>query len=58
MTMAKGVGFDPYIQQNGTVSMNSNNVSAVGGSQSHTNLMPFLCVNFIIALFGIYPSRQ
>jgi len=28
-----------------------------GGSQSHTNLMPFQCVNFIIALFGIFPSR-
>lgn len=28
-----------------------------GGSQSHNNLMPFLCVNFIIALVGIYPSR-
>lgn len=33
-------------------------IAAVGGSQSHTNLMPFLCVHFIIALFGIYPSRQ
>jgi microcystin-dependent protein len=33
-------------------------VSNVGGSQSHTNLMPFLCVHFIIALFGIYPSRH
>jgi microcystin-dependent protein len=29
-----------------------------GGSQSHNNLMPFQCVNFIIALFGIYPSRN
>lgn len=29
-----------------------------GGSQSHSNLMPYLCVNFIIALFGIYPSRN
>ena len=29
-----------------------------GGGQSHTNLMPFLCVHFIIALFGIYPSRN
>lgn len=29
-----------------------------GGSGSHTNLMPTLCVNFIVALFGIYPSRQ
>lgn len=33
-------------------------VSATGGGQGHTNLMPFLCVNFIIALFGIYPSRH
>jgi len=33
-------------------------VSNVGGSQSHTNLMPFLCINFIISLFGIYPSRH
>ena len=31
---------------------------AAGGSQNHTNIMPFLCINFIIALFGIYPSRQ
>lgn len=29
-----------------------------GSSQSHTNLMPTMCVNFIIALFGIYPSRS
>ena len=29
-----------------------------GGSRSHTNLMPFLCVHFIISLFGIYPSRH
>lgn len=29
-----------------------------GGSRSHTNLMPFLCIHFIIALFGIYPSRH
>lgn len=33
-------------------------VSSTGGSLSHTNLMPYLCVHFIIALFGIYPSRQ
>lgn len=38
--------------------MASQSLSAVGGSRNHTNLMPFLCVNFIVALFGIYPSRQ
>jgi microcystin-dependent protein len=43
--------FDPQ-------TMNGQAISHVGGSQSHTNLMPFLCVHFIIALFGIYPSRH
>lgn len=33
-------------------------VTNVGGSQPHTNLQPFLCVNYIVSLFGIYPSRQ
>ena len=33
-------------------------ITTVGGSRSHTNLQPFLCVNFIIALYGIYPSRH
>lgn len=28
-----------------------------GGSQPHTNLQPFLCVNFIISLFGVFPSQ-
>jgi microcystin-dependent protein len=28
----------------------------VGGSQPHTNLQPYLCVGFIISLFGIFPS--
>ena len=29
-----------------------------GGSQSHTNMQPFLTLNFIIALVGLYPSRS
>jgi microcystin-dependent protein len=33
-------------------------VSALGGSQAHTNLMPFLAIHFIISLFGIFPSRN
>lgn len=28
-----------------------------GGSQFHANVQPFLCIHFIIALFGIFPSR-
>ncbi len=42
----------------GTIGLASSTVLGVGGSRSHPNLMPFLCVHFIIALVGIYPSRQ
>lgn len=31
-------------------------VSSVGGSQRHENFQPYLCVSFIISLFGIFPS--
>lgn len=32
-------------------------ITPAGGNQPHTNLMPTLCVNFIVSLYGIYPSR-
>ena len=51
--------FDLYIE--GTtpnVSMSSSAVTDTGGSRSHTNEMPYLCIHFIIALVGIYPSRH
>ncbi|MFV0542861.1 MAG: phage tail protein [Marinicella pacifica] len=38
--------------------LNSNATNNVGESRSHNNLMPFLCVHYIIALVGIYPSRH
>jgi microcystin-dependent protein len=28
-----------------------------GGNQPHSNLQPYLCVNFILSLFGVYPSQ-
>lgn len=34
------------------------NVQPVGGTQPHNNIMPSLCVTFIIALEGVYPSRN
>jgi microcystin-dependent protein len=36
--------------------MAATTVGPVGGSQPHTNFQPYLCVNFIISLFGIFPS--
>ena len=33
-------------------------ISNVGGSQPHNNMQPYLVLNFIIALQGIFPSRN
>jgi microcystin-dependent protein len=49
---------DPYIHAAAGVAMNSASVAQAGGSVPHDNMMPFLCVNFIIALFGVYPSQS
>lgn len=47
---------DFYIEDTPTVNMSAAAISSVGGSQPHTNFQPYLCVNFIISLFGIFPS--
>jgi microcystin-dependent protein len=38
--------------------MGAPTVGSAGGSQPHNNLQPYLAVNFIIALFGIFPSQN
>jgi microcystin-dependent protein len=39
------------------VPMNASSVSPVGGSQPHDNMQPFICINHIISLFGLFPSQ-
>jgi microcystin-dependent protein len=38
--------------------MNPAIVSPTGGSQAHNNLQPYLVINYVIALVGIFPSRN
>jgi microcystin-dependent protein len=38
--------------------MNAQNVLPAGGSQPHENMMPYLAVNFVISLFGIFPTQN
>jgi microcystin-dependent protein len=33
-------------------------LTPVGGSQPHENMMPYLCVSFIISLFGVFPTQN
>jgi len=45
-----------YRAGNPSTVLNPAAVSPVGGSQPHDNLQPYLCIEFIISLFGIFPS--
>ena len=37
--------------------MNAAAISPVGGSQPHENLQPYICINYILSLFGLFPSQ-
>lgn len=56
-----GTGINAYIPYNGTneqIALNAASTTPVGGNQPHENMQPYLGVNFIIALYGIYPSQN
>jgi len=46
----------PYLNAPPTVAMAPGSVTSTGGSQPHNNFQPYLCIDFIISLFGVYPS--
>jgi microcystin-dependent protein len=50
----------PFYQSDSTqnlVATGNGSVKSTGGNQPHSNMQPFLVVNFTIALVGTYPSR-
>ena len=38
--------------------MNASALTPAGGSQPHDNMQPYLCITFIISLFGVFPSQS
>ena len=71
LLVANSVGADPnpgnnvlaetliaslYQSATPTTAMAAQSVTSIGGSQPHSNFQPYLCINFIISLFGIFPS--
>jgi microcystin-dependent protein len=46
-----------YVESPADGNMAANAIGAAGGSQPHENTQPFLCINFIISLFGVFPSQ-
>ncbi len=45
-------------QENADAPFNENMIGNTGGNQSHNNMQPYISINWCIALFGVYPSRN
>ena len=56
--VAQSTGPSFYDATDQSVDFAADMIADTGGSRSHNNLMPTLCIHFIIALVGIYPSRH
>ena len=47
-----------YVSTAATGTLAPTAIASSGNNESHSNIQPFLCINFIIALNGIFPSRN
>ena len=54
--LAQTPTYTPYGAFSPASPLHGSAIEAVGGSQPHDNLQPYVCLNFIISLFGIFPS--
>ncbi|HMC91923.1 MAG TPA: tail fiber protein [Allosphingosinicella sp.] len=56
-TLGSLQGVKVYRAGTATVQLDPSAVTSQGGSQPHNNFQPYLCIDFIISLFGIFPSQ-
>ena len=55
-TLAGSPSIDMYRETSPSVPLVPSAIGPAGGSQPHTNFQPYLCVNYILSLYGIFPS--
>ena len=55
--LAAAGNIDLYRETAANTPMSNQGIGPVGGSQPHTNFQPYLCVDFIISLFGLFPRQ-
>jgi microcystin-dependent protein len=53
-----GAGDTPYSSATPNVTLSANSTTTAGGGGPHNNMMPYLTINFVIALQGIFPQRS
>jgi microcystin-dependent protein len=56
--LGQNAAIQMYIQQPPSVNLANQALAAAGGSQPHDNMQPYLCISFIISLFGVFPSQN
>ena len=56
LAQSRQAGIDLYLEDDPSVTMAPQSITAVGGSQPHENMQPWMGMNYIISLFGIFPS--
>jgi microcystin-dependent protein len=56
--VAASTGDPAFAEPSNLVTMAPESIASTGEGQSHANMQPFLVLNFIIALVGLYPSRS
>ncbi|MCA0026976.1 MULTISPECIES: tail fiber protein [unclassified Mesorhizobium] len=56
--LGKAAPANPYAAPTNLAAMGLGTVGNIGGSQAHTNMQPYLALNFCIALQGIFPSQN
>jgi microcystin-dependent protein len=51
-----GATIFPYGTDQPTTTLHPSSIGPDGGSQPHDNFQPYICINYILSLFGIFPS--
>jgi microcystin-dependent protein len=54
--LAESSAVNLYVSGTPAAAMAPQSISTTGGSQPHSDFQPYLCVDYIISLFGIFPS--
>lgn len=54
---APDVGYLPAAQQSTTFAFDASMVGTEGGNAPHTNVMPYVALNYMISLLGTYPDK-
>jgi microcystin-dependent protein len=58
LALTQAATITPYGTDAPLTPLSPQSVGPVGGSQPHTNFQPYLCINFILSLFGIFPQQS